>query len=165
MFCFVFCICCHLCLFRCIWLRLCPPQVDIDIWEGRNRMPRLDPDPDKLRKFLSFPQRRERPEPILIKIGSKHNPGLNSPFKYFLKPHFPHYVQTLEYFGILLGLKLSWPRGVLHHWVTKCWTFSLDFWKQKGDVRPSMKMGRHQIWSMMQRQELLGTTITSFFFR
>ena len=83
-------------------------------------MPRLDPDPDKLRKFLSFPQRRERPEPILIKIGSKHNPGLNSPFKYFLKPHFPHYVQTLEYFGILLGLKLSWPRGVLDHWVTKC---------------------------------------------
>ena len=103
-----------------VFVLFCPPQVDTDIWEGRNRMPRLDPDPDKLRKFLSFPQRRERPEPILIKIGSKHNPGLNSPFKYFLKPHFPHYVQTLEYFGILLGLKLSWPRGVLDHWVTKC---------------------------------------------
>ena len=53
----------------------------------------------------------------------------------FSQPHFPHYVQTLEYFGILLGLKLSWPRGVLDHWVTKCWTFSLDFWKKRW--RPS----------------------------
>ena len=54
-----------------VFALLCPPQVDMDIWEGRNRMPRLDPDPDKLRKFLPFPQRRARPEPILIKIGSK----------------------------------------------------------------------------------------------